>query len=72
MISVKNKSVMKVIHVCLAIKSSQIVVIKDFRFKKRNCRLTHHENIICRWQLATSLYEMQQIKKLTVNVSANL
>ena len=40
---------MEVIHVCLAIKSSYIVVIKDFRFKLRNCQLTHHENIICRW-----------------------
>ena len=43
-----------------------------FHFKFHYCRLTHHENIIRRWELATSLYEMQQIKKLTVNISANL
>ena len=32
----------------------------------------HHENVISFWQLPTSLYEMQEVKKLPVNIAANL
>lgn len=32
----------------------------------------HHENVISFGQLPASLYEMQKVKELPVNVSANL